>query len=103
MLPNFETGSILLQLVLAVQLKSKAVEKAKTQAEFLLKPLNQQITGAIHIVDKSHETYGHLEGVVQGIAVRGYSANGIQKYEAPTIEFTPIKVESEVSIKFAIK
>lgn len=88
---------------LKLELKSKAVEKAKMQADFLIKPLNQKITRAIHITDKYYETYNKFNREVQGIVVAGYSRNKKQEYEPPSIEFKPIEVQSEVSIKFAIE
>ena len=42
---------------LKLELKSKAVLKAKKQADFLIKPLNQKVTRAIHISDKFYENY----------------------------------------------
>ncbi len=88
---------------LKLELKSKAVKKAKIQADFLVKPLNQQVTRAIHITDKSYETYNNFDGELQEVVVMGYSNKGKQEYEPPAIEFKPIKVESEVNIKFAIE
>jgi len=88
---------------LKLDLKSKAVKKAKIQADFLVKPLNQQITRAIHITDKSYETYNNFNGELQEVVVVGYSSKRKQEYEPPAIEFKPIKVESEVNIKFAIE
>lgn len=88
---------------LKLDLKSRAVKKAKIQADFLVKPLNQKVTRAIHITDKSYETYNQFNGELQEVVVMGYSRNKKQEYEPPAIEFKPIKVESEVSIKFAIE
>ncbi|TXD80736.1 SIMPL domain-containing protein [Subsaximicrobium wynnwilliamsii] len=88
---------------LKLELKAKAVEKARTQADFLVRPLNQKVTRAIHITDKYYETYNNFSGELQEVVVMGYSNKGKQEYEPPTIEFRPIKVESEVSIKFAIE
>ena len=88
---------------LKLELKAKAVEKARTQADFLVRPLNQKVTRAIHITDKYYEAYNNFSGELQEVVVMGYSNKGKQEYEPPTIEFRPIKVESEVSIKFAIE
>ena len=88
---------------LKLELKAKAVEKAKIQADFLVRPLNQKVTRAIHITDKYYEAYSNFSGELQEVVVVGYSNKGKQEYEPPTIEFRPIKVESEVSIKFAIE
>lgn len=88
---------------LKLELKAKAVEKAKRQADFLVRPLNQKVTRAIHITDKYYESYNNFNGELQEVVVMAYGNKGKQEYEPPTIEFRPIKVESEVSIKFAIE
>lgn len=88
---------------LKLELKSKAVLKAKKQADFLIKPLNQKVTRAIHISDKFYENYNNFVGGLQEVVVMGYSNRGKQEYEPPAIEFKPIKVESEVTIKFEIE
>jgi uncharacterized protein YggE len=88
---------------LKLDLKSKAVKKAKIQADFLVKPLNQTITRAIHITDRTFPTYNRFDSELQEVVVTGYSRKSEQQYTPPTIEFRPIKVESEVSIKFAIE
>ena len=88
---------------LKLELKSKAVLKAKKQADFLIKPLNQKVTRAIHISDKFYENYNNFVGGLQEVVVMGYSNRGEQEYEPPAIEFKPIKVESEVTIKFEIE
>lgn len=88
---------------LQLDLKSKAVAKARIQADFLVKPLNQQITRAIHIADRTYETYADFSGELQEVVVLGYAGRSQQEYEPPAIEFKPIRVESEVSIKFALE
>lgn len=88
---------------LKLDLKSKAVEKAKKQAEYLVKPLNQKITHAIHISDKYYDEYNPFQGGLQEIVVVAYGKKGKQEYQPPTIEFKPIKVESEVTVKFRIE
>lgn len=87
---------------LKLELRSKAVKKAKEQADYLLKPLNQKITLAIHISDKHYEDYNNFNGELQEVVVLGYSNKSKQEYEPPTIEFKPIKVVSEVTVKFGI-
>lgn len=84
-------------------LKSKAIEKAKIQAEYLVRPLNQKIKGALHITDKYNERYNGFVGELQEVVVTGYSARNKNEYIPPAIEFKPIRVESEVNIKFAIE
>ena len=89
---------------LRLQLKSMAVEKAKIQAEFLVKPLNQKIVKAIHITDTFYQHYDNfMNQGLNEVVVVGYSSKAKQEYAPPAIEFKPIKVESEVSIKFEIE
>ncbi|MFD0977587.1 SIMPL domain-containing protein [Salinimicrobium gaetbulicola] len=87
---------------LKLELRSKAVKKAKEQADFLVAPLNQKITRAIHISDKSYESYNTFNGELQEVVVMGYSNKSKHEYEPPAIEFKPIKVASEVTVKFGI-
>src|SRR5690606_27326716 len=58
---------------LKLELKAKAVEKAKILAYFLVRPLNQKVTRAIHITDKYYETYNNFNGELQEVVVMGYS------------------------------
>lgn len=88
---------------LKLELKSKAVEKAKRQADFLVKPLQQKVGPAIYMNDKYYENYATFDNQLQEVVVTGYSRKASQAYEPPAIEFRPIKVESEVSIKFIIE
>lgn len=88
---------------LKLELKSRAVIRAKKQAEFLVKPLNQKVTRAIHISDKYYESYSSFDGELQEVVILGYSGRNKQEYEPPAIEFKPIKVQSEVSVKFEIE
>ncbi len=88
---------------LKLKLKSKAIEKAKKQADYLVKPLSQKIIRAIHITDKYYEHYNNFGGKLNEIVVLGYSDKSKQEYEPPAIEFKPIRVESEVSVKFEIE
>lgn len=88
---------------LKLELKSEAVKKARKQANYLVKPLNQRITGAIHISDKFPENFNSRNARLQEIVVIEYSGKGKQEYTPPAIEFKPIKVESEVTVKFGIE
>lgn len=88
---------------LKLELKSKAVIKAKKQADYLVRPLNQKLTRAIHITDKYYENYNYFNGDLQEVVVMGYSNKNKQEYVPPSIEFKPIRVESEVTIKFGIE
>lgn len=87
---------------LKLELKSKAIGKAKKQADYLVRPLNQKVIRAIHITDKYYE-YNNFGGELQEIVVLGYTTQGKQEYVPPAIEFKSIKVESEVTVKFEIE
>ena len=88
---------------LKLYLKSRAVEKAKVQAESLVKPLGQKVAGAIHISDRHYQEMEYLEAELNEIVVIGYGATKNREYEPPAIEFKPIRVESEVTVKFRIE
>ena len=83
---------------LKLDLKSKAILKA--QAEALTKPLNQQLGKAIHINDK-YFSNPYYYGDMRMAARADYAIE--KTVETPIdIEFSKIKVESEVSVRFAI-
>ncbi len=88
---------------LKLELKSKAMAKAGKQAEYLLRPLNQKAVKAIHITDKFYPNLNMYDFELNEIVVLGYSNQNKREYEPPAIEFKPIKVESEVSVKFQIE
>ncbi len=87
---------------LKLELKSKAIEKAKKQADAMVIPLNQITGKAIFISDIKTDMVNVLQGRVAGIRIRG-SSSMKQEYIAIPIEFEKIKVESEVNVKFIIK
>lgn len=88
---------------LKLKLKSKAVAKAKMQAEYLIAPLNQKITKALFITDTYFQSYNY-NGELDEIVVIGFSGKRMkQDYQPIDIEFKPIIVEAEVSIKFGIE
>jgi len=85
-------------------LKSKAIAKAKKQAEFMVTPLNQKLGKAIHISDQSDNSIRRaLSGRVAGIQIIGYSSLKEEKYKPADIEFEKIKVESSVAVKFKLE
>ncbi|QXP59010.1 SIMPL domain-containing protein [Olleya sp. HaHaR_3_96] len=88
---------------LKIELKQKAVLKAKTQAETMLKPLNQNIVKALYISDLNSNITHALQGSVAGIQVRGYGYYKAEEYNPIDIEFEKIKIESTVTIKFGIE
>lgn len=84
---------------LKLELKSKAILKAKAQAEALTKPLNQHLGKAIYINDKYFSR--PYFNTTQLMARADYAME--KTIETPIdIEFSKIKVESEVSVRFAI-
>jgi len=85
---------------LKLDLKSKAILKAKAQAGALTKPLNQQLGKAIHINDKYFSRPYYYDNMRMA-ARADYAIE--DTVETPIdIEFSKIKVESEVSVRFAI-
>ena len=88
---------------LKIELKQKAVLKAKMQAESMLKPLNQKIGKALYISDLNSNITNLLSGKATGIQIRGYSSHKVKEYKPIDIEFEKIKIESAVIIKFGIE
>ncbi len=88
---------------LKLELKTKAIKKAKLQAEYLTEPLNQKIKQAIHITDKYYEE-DNLNFYLDEVVVTGYAGSkNKQEHVMPNIEFKPIQVESQVTVKFQIE
>lgn len=87
---------------LKLQLKSLAVAKAKKQAEYLVKPLNQKITRALFIADKYYQEYEKQYNQLDAVVINAFSST--TKMEEPVeIEFKSIKVEAEVTVKFGME
>ena len=86
---------------LRLELKTKAILKAKRQAEAMIKPLNQSIGKAIFISDDKTDIVNALQGRVPGIRIRGLRTMD-KEYDAIPVEFEKIKIESEVQVKFII-
>ena len=81
---------------LQLELKQKAVAKAKLQGETLLKPLNQNLGKAIYISDMNYNVY---RSEVADFKVRNMAA---QEQGPIDIEFEKIKIESRINITFGI-
>jgi len=89
---------------LKIELKQKAVLKAKMQAESMLKPLNQKVGKALYISDLNSNMMNLYRGKAAGIQVRGYNLRSkTEEYKPIDIEFEKIKIKSSVTIKFAIE
>jgi len=85
---------------LKLNLLSKAISKAKKQAEALVKPLSQRVLNAIYISNNTNYNNFGLQGRAAGLKV-AYAADKEQL--APiAIDFQKIKVSSEVYVKFKI-
>ena len=86
---------------LKLKLKSKAVLKAKVQAEAMVAPLDQKLGNVLFISDIESYDSSSLQGRTRGVQIVGYSEPNLQSELTP-IEFEKIKVESKVTVKFAI-
>ena len=89
---------------LMLELRSKAVAKAKKQAEFMTAPLGQKVGAAIHISDQPDNTVRNsLQGRTPGVLIRGMSSVKNDEFKPADIEFEKIRVESSVFVKFKIE
>jgi len=84
---------------LELELKSKAVKKAKRKADALTKPLNQKVGMAIHIVDNSQPYIRRSPQPRMAMKAEVFSDAEPQPLD---IDFEKIKVESSVNVKFAL-
>lgn len=88
---------------LLLDLKSKAILKAKKSAEIMTKPLNQKVGKAIYISD-SNALSNQLQGNAVGVKIRGASSiYGNRATEPMMIEFNKIKFSIKVNVKFIIE
>ena len=87
---------------LKLELKSKAILKAKSNAKFMTEPLGQKVGKAIFISDNNN-VLNSLSGQVAGLQIRGMNAFKESKFETLDIEFQKIKVETELNAKFIIE
>ena len=85
---------------LELELKSKAVKKAKKKAEALVAPLNQKVGKALHILDNSIPSYPRTS-VRQKVNVYA-EASAARTPEPLDLDFEQIKVETSVNVKFAL-
>ncbi len=85
---------------LKLNLLSKAITKAKNQAEALVKPLNQKVLNAIYISNNTNYINYSLQRRAVGLKV-AYAADE-EELVPVNIDFQKIKVSSEVYVKFKI-
>ncbi|MBO0324369.1 SIMPL domain-containing protein [Muricauda sp. CAU 1633] len=85
---------------LELELKSRAIKKAKQKADALTKPLGQKVGLAIHIVDNSQPYYPRYNQAPM-MEMKAVSAD-MGQAEPLDIDFEKIKVETTVNVKFAL-
>lgn len=84
-----------------MDLKAKAVMKARRQAELMVNSIGQAVNKAILISDLEMELTNLLSGKVAGVRIRGSSSIENEPIDVP-IEFEKIKVTAKVDVKFAM-
>ena len=84
---------------LELELKSRAVKKAKKKADALTSPLGQKVGMAIHIVDNSQPYYPRYN---QPRMEMKAMAMDVAEAEPLDIGFEKIRVESTVNVKFQL-
>ncbi|MDP3313409.1 SIMPL domain-containing protein [Lutibacter sp.] len=87
---------------LQLELKSKAIDKAKLNAMSMVKSLNQKVGNAIYISDLGDNS-NQYQGRMMGIQLKGMNSMDEMKFNPIDIEFEKIKVESEVFVKFKLE
>ncbi|MBS9462813.1 SIMPL domain-containing protein [Flagellimonas sp. 389] len=85
---------------LELELKSKAVKKAKKKAKALTSPLGQTVGAAIHILDVSTPYYPRYNQAPR--MEMKTMAKDVAEAEPLDIDFEKIKVETSVNVKFKI-
>lgn len=90
---------------LFLALKSKAVLKAKQNAEKMVEPLNQKVGKVLYISDYETESITRqLQGKIAGVQIRGYSSIlGKRANENVKIDFEKIKFSCRITAKFIIE
>lgn len=83
-------------------MRTQAIANAKESALALVKPLNQNLGGAIHIVDAENPNQ-QLQRRLPGFALRGTAAFQKGDKSLPKIEFEKIRVAVTINAKFMLK
>ncbi len=85
---------------LELELKSKAVKKAKKKADALTAPLNQKVGAALHILDNTVPSYPRTYARQK---LNVYAEAAVDRTAEPLdVDFEQIKVETSVNVKFAL-
>jgi len=86
------------------QMRSTAVENARSRAIALTKPLNQTIGAAIYIGDNEpYNPPNQLRANLSEVVVVGYGTKKASGVDLPQIEFEKIKVAANINVKFILK
>ncbi|MFV0530297.1 MAG: SIMPL domain-containing protein [Flavobacteriales bacterium] len=90
---------------LKIELKGKAVTKAKKQANEMVKALNQKVGSVIFISDMETNIANYLSGQVAGLNIRGVNSVGHygNKESELNISFDNIRVDATVTVHFKIE
>src|SRR5690606_2985849 len=90
---------------LKIELKGKAVSKAKRQAEEMTKALNQKVGEAIFISDMETNIVNYLSDQVAGLNIRGVNSIGYKEKEESNLDisFDNIRVDATVTVHFKIE
>ncbi len=86
---------------LKIELREKAVAKAKTQAEALLKPLDQKAGKALYISDMN-TNMGVFDARARNVKMAYTTARQESDFQPLDIEFDKITVQSSVTVYFEI-
>ena len=87
----------------SMQMRSKAILKAKKQAELLAEPLGQHAGPALFISDRT-QVMGSYDNIMPVQAMRVKTmADGEEAYMPPKVEFKKIRIETEVFARFALQ
>ena len=88
---------------LQIQIKSKAIFKAKKVAEALINPLNQTLGKVICIRDEYYNSPVYRDNRMAITAETVEVDSAAKKFQKPIdIEFSKIKLQTVVSLKFAV-
>ncbi len=90
---------------LLLELRAKAILKAKRNAENMFAPLNQKIGKAIYVSDlETASITSQLQGKIAGIQIRGASSiYGNRAKEDIMIDFEKMEFSAKVNVKFIIE
>lgn len=87
-----------------LELKSRAILKARHQAMAMTKPLNQLVGPAIHISDQAGIPASYAnQNRLRGVQIKRMPGRGSKSFAPADIEFKKIKIESRVAVKFKLE